>query len=219
MPASESLRRRPPNVVIAAFMALIFIYSLKLSFPHRSFHSTYGTLKKSSDYLAQAHLPTIASPLPDNSLELNSGSLESSLPTSPQLGNSRVAGQAHTTSETSKKLANVVLDSTVYNYKNASKAAVIIETRLRPNLVPLILHFAAVLGPEWPIYIYTSIEHIGMFSASAAFTRFRNIGRIELRILPMTVLFTSSDSVSQFMTKPWYVNLSARSDYDAYDAS
>ncbi|KAL8898554.1 MAG: hypothetical protein Q9192_002023 [Flavoplaca navasiana] len=33
------------------------------------------------------------------------------------------------------------------------KAAVIIEGRTLPNLVPLILHFSSGLGPEWPIKV------------------------------------------------------------------
>ena len=85
----------------------------------------------------------------------------------------------------------------------ATKAAVIVETRFRTNLIPLILHFSGVLGPSWPILIYTSMESVGQFSASAALGRYLKSGAIQVRILPQTVLFTNSDSVSEFMTTKW----------------
>lgn len=87
--------------------------------------------------------------------------------------------------------------------KNTTKAAVIIETRYRTNLIPLILHFSSVLGPTWPILIYTSAESVGLFSASSALSRYLHSGLIQIRILPQTVLFTNSDSVSSFMTRTW----------------
>ncbi len=78
-----------------------------------------------------------------------------------------------------------------------------IEDRPRTNLIPLIMHFSAVLGPSWPIVIYTSSENVGIFSSSAAFRRQLRSGVVQIRILPSTVLFTNSDSVSAFLTKPW----------------
>ncbi|KAH8683141.1 hypothetical protein BGZ60DRAFT_359322, partial [Tricladium varicosporioides] len=84
-----------------------------------------------------------------------------------------------------------------------NKAAVIIETRFRTNLIPLILHFGSVLGPTWPILIYTSAEAVGQFSASSAFGRYLKSGAVEVRILPQTTLFTNSDSVNEFMTQSW----------------
>jgi hypothetical protein len=83
------------------------------------------------------------------------------------------------------------------------KVAVIIEDRARINLIPLILHFSAVLGPSWPIIIYTSASNVGIFSSSAPLKRYLVAGIVSIRILPPTILFTNSDSVSRFMTKPW----------------
>ncbi|KLU91298.1 hypothetical protein MAPG_09819 [Magnaporthiopsis poae ATCC 64411] len=37
-----------------------------------------------------------------------------------------------------------------------SGAAVIVETRTTaPNLIPLMLHFSSVLGPNWPVVLFT----------------------------------------------------------------
>jgi hypothetical protein len=92
---------------------------------------------------------------------------------------------------------------TVPGELNFSKTAVIIETRFRTNLIPLILHFGSVLGPSWPIVIYTSPESVGLFSASAALNRYLKTGTVELRLLPQSTLFTNSDSVNEFMTDKW----------------
>jgi hypothetical protein len=90
-----------------------------------------------------------------------------------------------------------------YNGTIIDKIAVMIEDRPRKNLIPLILHFSSVLGHSWPIVIYTSSENLGIFSSSAALGRHLRSGIVSIRILPSTVLFTNSDSVSAFMTKPW----------------
>jgi hypothetical protein len=94
--------------------------------------------------------------------------------------------------------ANDIFNGTITN-----KVAVIIETRFRTNLIPLILHFGSVLGPSWPILVYTSAEAVGQFSASSALARYLKSGIVQVRILPQTVLFTNSDSVNQFMTQKW----------------
>ena len=98
---------------------------------------------------------------------------------------------------------NTILESDSFNGTVTNKVAVIVETRFRPNLVPLILHFSGVLGPSWPILIYTSAESVGQFSASAALGRYLKSGAIQVRMLPQTVLFTNLDSVNEFMTEKW----------------
>ncbi|PVH76637.1 hypothetical protein DL98DRAFT_574287 [Cadophora sp. DSE1049] len=40
----------------------------------------------------------------------------------------------------------------------SSKVAVITDTNHTPHLIPLILHFHSVLGPDWPIIFFTSAE-------------------------------------------------------------
>lgn len=99
--------------------------------------------------------------------------------------------------------ANFGLEGATFNANLSRKAAVIIETRYRTNLVPLILHFSAVLGPTWPILIYTNAESLDLFSGSKALARNINSGLMQIRVLPPTVIFTNSNSVSSFLTKKW----------------
>ncbi|RDW60258.1 hypothetical protein BP5796_11864 [Coleophoma crateriformis] len=81
-----------------------------------------------------------------------------------------------------------------------TKVATIIEDRPLDTLVPLLLHFSSVLGPEWPIILYTSQD---ILPISRPFQRAINESRITIRALPSEVHFTSQESVSDFLTKPW----------------
>ncbi|KAI9641987.1 hypothetical protein NHQ30_009857 [Ciborinia camelliae] len=89
------------------------------------------------------------------------------------------------------------------NVTTSDKVAVIVETRRSGNIIPLILHFSAVLGPTWPLIIYTSAENFGSFSTSAALLRHQAFGRIVVRSLPPGTWFYNWDSVSLFLTTKW----------------
>ncbi|THV44613.1 hypothetical protein BGAL_0607g00070 [Botrytis galanthina] len=89
------------------------------------------------------------------------------------------------------------------NITSSNKVAVIIETRRSGNIIPLILHFSAVLGPTWPLIIYTSAENFGSFSTSAALLRHQHAGRIIVRSLAAGTWFYNWDSVSAFLTTRW----------------
>ncbi|ESZ96600.1 hypothetical protein SBOR_3022 [Sclerotinia borealis F-4128] len=89
------------------------------------------------------------------------------------------------------------------NITTSTKVAVIIETRRSGNIIPLILHFSAVLGPTWPLLIYTSAENFGSFSTSAALLRHQASGRIIVRALAPGTWFYNWDSVSAFLTTKW----------------
>ena len=89
------------------------------------------------------------------------------------------------------------------NISTSIKVAVIIETRRSGNIIPLILHFSAVLGPTWPVLIYTPAENFGSFSTSAALLRHQQSGRIVVRPLEGGVWFPNWDSVSSFLTSSW----------------
>ncbi|KAH6668174.1 hypothetical protein B0J14DRAFT_600001 [Halenospora varia] len=84
------------------------------------------------------------------------------------------------------------------------KAAAIIENRPLDSLIPVILHFAAVLGPEWPIHIFSSEGNMGIFTTSAPIQREVNNGRFHLRTLPAEFALNTHASVSSFFTKPWF---------------
>jgi hypothetical protein len=64
------------------------------------------------------------------------------------------------------------------------QVAAIIETNLQPTLFPLLIHFHSILGPDWPIHIYTTPSCIAGFSASASMRRLLSAGGIKLFSLP-----------------------------------
>ncbi|KAI4249827.1 MAG: hypothetical protein LQ352_005538 [Teloschistes flavicans] len=86
---------------------------------------------------------------------------------------------------------------------NNLKAAVIIEGRSSPNLVPLILHFSSVLGPEWPIKVLHTAGNRDIFSVSPAFQRQRSSGHITLQQLPNNVTLTNHRAISSLLADPW----------------
>ncbi|CAN8096110.1 unnamed protein product [Discula destructiva] len=83
-----------------------------------------------------------------------------------------------------------------------SPRAIIIESDMIPNLIPLMLHFATVLGPSWGIILFTLAKG-WVEPLSPAFQRHLAAGRIEVRFLPPATELTSSQAVSRFLTAPW----------------
>ncbi|KAI9681112.1 MAG: hypothetical protein M1817_002394 [Caeruleum heppii] len=85
---------------------------------------------------------------------------------------------------------------------STKKVATIIENRSLTNLVPLILHFVSVLGPDWPIRVFHSPENAALFSSSASFQKLVSTGQITLSLLPNTTTFSDFDAVSEYLTRP-----------------
>ncbi|KAI1755376.1 hypothetical protein F4782DRAFT_403113 [Xylaria castorea] len=83
--------------------------------------------------------------------------------------------------------------------KHTDRVAVIIEDRPLGNLIPVILHFHSVLGPEWPIILYTSPPTASVLLRSAPFSRAVATSDIEIRHLPPDTIFDSHASVSAFL--------------------
>jgi hypothetical protein len=50
------------------------------------------------------------------------------------------------------------------NVSTSNKVAVIVETRRSGGIVPLVLHFSAVLGPDWPskssLFLFQGVRYI-----------------------------------------------------------
>lgn len=175
----DERRRKSRNIVLAAFLSLIFIWIIKLCYPQATVISIY-----------QANRPSVAV-VPISGATSTTGEPDP-IPT----------GQRGDAWHSKPKDATILTES-AFNGSITTKAAVILETRFRTNLVPLILHFSSVLGPTWPIIIYTAPEAVGQFSTSAALARYLRKGIVQVRMLPQEVLFTNADSVSAFMTKTW----------------
>lgn len=80
--------------------------------------------------------------------------------------------------------------------------AVIIETSIIANLIPIMLHFYNVLGPSWGMTLFT-LEENWQEPLSPVFQRAFTSGRLEVRFLPKDAELTSSRGVSKFLTQPW----------------
>lgn len=83
-----------------------------------------------------------------------------------------------------------------------SPRAVVIESTVIPNLVPLMLHFSAVLGPSWGLILFT-LQDRWIEPLAPPFQRLLASGHIEVRFLPATTELSSSSAVSRFLTGPW----------------
>jgi Protein of unknown function (DUF5672) len=81
------------------------------------------------------------------------------------------------------------------------KVAAIIEDRPMANLIPLILHFSSVLGPDWPIILFTSLKNV---TESAPFMRAIKGNVLKIHALPDGLKFTNHQSVSNFLARTWF---------------
>ncbi|TID00061.1 hypothetical protein CH35J_005113 [Colletotrichum higginsianum] len=87
----------------------------------------------------------------------------------------------------------------------SGNVAVLMETNTSavPNLVPIVLHFASVLGPNWPIVLVT-LESTWVVPESPAFRRLMDANQIRITYLPATTNISDHHSVSVFLTEPWF---------------
>jgi hypothetical protein len=80
--------------------------------------------------------------------------------------------------------------------------AAIIENGPLEKIVPLLLHFSSVLGPEWPIILFTSQDII---PTSSAFHRAIDGLRISVRFLPHSRVHVSNHQArSSTLAKTWF---------------
>ncbi|QSZ35477.1 hypothetical protein DSL72_008347 [Monilinia vaccinii-corymbosi] len=142
------------------------------------FHPSHSVIDIHSNHTKTLNSSGPASPLPNLFLGENSNATLDTKPITDEFGD--------------------YFNGTIFN-----KVAVIIEDSYRPEVIPLVLHFGSVLGPTWPILIYTSIEEVGRFSTSAALSRYLTQGLIQIRNLPQYVLFTDLKARNKFMTDTW----------------
>jgi hypothetical protein len=178
-PSVEDRRRRLRNIVFAAFLFLLTIWTYKLSHPKFTLISSYTGRNKTLHSLSSY----VSSPEEDD------GEPSSASPAKPSPASKLKLGNSH--------------DGDYFNGSIFNKVAVIIEDAYRPEVVPLILHFSSVLGSTWPILIYTTIESVPSFSSSAALSRYIAPGLIQVRTLPQSVLFTDLKTRNKFMTDTW----------------
>lgn len=87
---------------------------------------------------------------------------------------------------------------------STSKVAALMETRASPNLAPLILHFSSVLGPTWPIKIFTTAAVAASLSTSPPLARKVADSSVSFVLLPERQTFTQHSHVSDFFSKAWF---------------
>jgi hypothetical protein len=91
------------------------------------------------------------------------------------------------------------------------RVAVITDTQYTTRLIPLIMHFHAVLGPEWPIIFYTSPEIEDLIlpaapspdSGSGVWRRALENGDIEVRHIPTEYDLSDRTHVNLYLSRPW----------------
>jgi hypothetical protein len=90
------------------------------------------------------------------------------------------------------------------------KVAVIVETRPVRTLIPLILHFASVLGPEWPILFFTRASVLSALEAfghgSQPFKRMVKSGQVKIIELPTEPYLGNYLGISRFLASKWFWN-------------
>ncbi|KAI9746431.1 MAG: hypothetical protein M1818_000144 [Claussenomyces sp. TS43310] len=171
-------RRRARTIVFGALITLFLLYFVKFTFPQHTIRNVINAQSSVLSSVADVSLPPQmnAQPLAD------------------------VSSSADSRFPEATRIPDLVRPT---NGSIVDRVAIIIEDRPNTNLIPLILHFGTVLGPSWPLIIYTSQENVASFASSAALSRHLRTGAIAIRTLPSTVLFTNSDSVSRFLTQSW----------------
>ncbi|KAH8596968.1 hypothetical protein B0O99DRAFT_685444 [Bisporella sp. PMI_857] len=89
-----------------------------------------------------------------------------------------------------------------------SKVAAIVETRPLRDLIPLITHFAAVLGPSWPVLFFTRASTVQALAAfghgSQPFKRMVQSGQVQIIELPSHVTLETYEGVSGFLASHWF---------------
>lgn len=108
-------------------------------------------------------------------------------------------------SEFHTQIANIALSPLPPDEGNTPRnVATIIESRALNTLIPLLLQMMTILGPSWPIVLFTNFENLEHLVSSAPLQRLILSGRFRIRELPDEFkTFPTHHSVSKFLTLPW----------------
>ncbi|KAG9906662.1 hypothetical protein KCU98_g7761, partial [Aureobasidium melanogenum] len=93
-------------------------------------------------------------------------------------------------------------------YKDASpydprKVALLIENRPSPHLIPLLLHFTAVIPNDWRVRFMGSDESVASVNSSLAIQDQVNIGKMDLTYIPSNMSVAGTEQISTFLTNLW----------------
>ncbi|KAJ3146371.1 hypothetical protein HDU89_006236 [Geranomyces variabilis] len=85
---------------------------------------------------------------------------------------------------------------------NRTKVALLIETRPKVSLVPILLHYMATTPPDWPFHVIHSAENAHIL-ASRSLQQYITSGRLNTTLLAPGVILKDSQTVSEFLTSRW----------------
>lgn len=86
---------------------------------------------------------------------------------------------------------------------NESKVALLVENRASPVLAPLMLHFMAVVPPDWRFRFMGSLESVEHINKSVAIQEMVKSGKLDLTYIPSNMSTGSSEEISRFLTSLW----------------
>lgn len=86
---------------------------------------------------------------------------------------------------------------------NESKVALLIENRASPILAPLMLHFMAVVPPDWRFRFMGSAESVAYLNRSIAIREQVNAGKLDLTYIPSNMSTAGQEMISRFLTTLW----------------
>ncbi|KAI0104123.1 hypothetical protein GGR51DRAFT_549591 [Nemania sp. FL0031] len=86
---------------------------------------------------------------------------------------------------------------------NASKVALLIENRPLPLLAPLLLHFIAVVPPDWRFRFMGSPESVAWVNSSHAVRSQVDSGKLDLTYIPTNMSTNGQEMISRFLTTLW----------------
>ncbi|RDW88474.1 hypothetical protein BP6252_00506 [Coleophoma cylindrospora] len=111
----------------------------------------------------------------------------------PQSGEKPQAGE--------KLSAQSGLEPSKSGMRTSNKVAAIIETRMQIGMFAILLHFSGILGPEWPIVLFTTTGAYDDYahSNSSAINRLIKTGGLEIKLLPDGVDFPNTVMYSKYM--------------------
>ncbi|KAI1132990.1 hypothetical protein F5Y10DRAFT_291055 [Nemania abortiva] len=86
---------------------------------------------------------------------------------------------------------------------NASKVALLIEDRPLPVLAPLLLHFIAVVPPDWRFRFMGSPESVSWVNSSHAVRSQVDSGKLDLTYISTNMSTNGQEMISRFLTTLW----------------
>ncbi|KAI0533481.1 hypothetical protein GGR58DRAFT_516882 [Xylaria digitata] len=86
---------------------------------------------------------------------------------------------------------------------NASKVALLIESRALPILAPLLLHFISVVPPDWRFRFMGSPQSVESVNSSHAVRSQVESGKLDLGLIPSNMSTDGQEMISRFLTNLW----------------